>query len=142
MTPAGASGDKMQGNAAAVEVSAFDLGRLFARMDSLDERMIEVKREHAASVEKLEQRIETRMGQFAEALEKLAAGYVRHEQLAKLERDIDAIAQSNRKNADRIGALEIQGGRSEPILRHAWELIKYLAIAGLGAAGAHLIPHL
>lgn len=126
---------------ASVEVSAFDLGRLFARMDSLDARLIEVRRDTAVSLEKLEQRIESRMGQFAESLAKLADGYVRREDLAALKRDLDTVAAAGREHAARLGVLEVQGGRAEPLMKALWEILRYALIAGLGAAGARLLGH-
>jgi hypothetical protein len=124
-----------------VEVSAFDLGRLFARMDSLDARLIEVRRDTAVSLEKLEQRIETRMGQFAESLAKLADGYVRREDLAALKREVDGVAVAGREQAARLGALEVQGGRAEPLMRVLWEVVRYSVIAGLGVAGGRFLGH-
>jgi hypothetical protein len=124
-----------------VEVSAFDLGRLFARMDALDARLIEVRRDTAVSLEKLEQRIEGRMSQFAESLAKLADGYVRREDLAGLKREVDALAAAGREQVARLGALEVQGGRAEPLLRVAWEVLRYVVIAGLGAAGGRYLGH-
>jgi hypothetical protein len=113
-----------------VEVSAFDLGRLFARMDGLD-----------ASLEKLEQRIENRMGQFAESLAKLADGYVRREDLSTLKRDVDAVAAAGREQAARLGALEVQGGRAEPLMKVLWDVLRYAAIGGLGVAGGKFLGH-
>ncbi len=128
-------------HAGSVEVSAFDLGRLFARMDSLDARLIEVRRDTAVSLEKLEQRIEGRMSQFAESLAKLADGYARREDLAALKRDVDTVAAAGREHAARLGALEVQGGRAEPLMRVLWELVRYAVIAGIGVAGGRLLGH-
>lgn len=138
MSPQGHQDDKMQGS---VEVSSFDLGRLFAEMRGLDARLVEVKHDTAITLEKLEARIETRMGQFAESLQKLADGYVRREDLAETRKDIDAIGAKHRELEQRLGKLEVQGGRAEPLMKGLAEILKYLVIAGVGALGGHFLQH-
>ncbi|HZR37262.1 MAG TPA: hypothetical protein VFA75_17970 [Nevskia sp.] len=133
MTPQGQD-DKMQGS---VEVSPFDLGRLFAEMRGLDARLVEIKRDTAITLEKLEARIETRMSQFAESLQKLADGYVRREELTEAKKDVDALGAKHRELEQRLGLLEVQGGRAEPLMKGLTEILKYLLIAGVGVIGGH-----
>ena len=97
--------------------------------------------QHAANDRWRRQMTDELIGAWAQCTEKLADGYVRREDLAKSERDIDALGSKHRDLESRVGALEIQGGRSEPVMKAVWEVLKYLAIAGVGAAGGHFLGH-